>query len=138
MKSCTAKSQLDEFRGLCQLFQDSVLLSRYHGWAEVMKSSGRYRRFEKARSDPLSLLADGHLKGFTVRGTVLSVKSASSCRGVVGWGPSIPRSREPGEEQAGRTLRGAGPAVLWMRMKESPLLPEKSETQICMFVCKTF
>ena len=85
MKSCTIKSQLDEFPGFCQLFQDSVLLSRHHGWEGVMKSSGRYRRFEKAWPDPLSPLADGHLKGFTIRGTVLSVKSA----GFLPWSGGV-------------------------------------------------
>lgn len=106
MKLCIVKSQLDEFRGLCQLFQDSVALSQHCGWEEVMKSSRRYRKFEKAWSAHLNLLAVGHLKGFTVRGTALSVKSVGF------WvGGSVPRSGEPGEGLAGRTLQGARPAV---------------------------
>lgn len=78
------QSQLDEFRGLCQLFQDSVALSWHRGWEEVMKSRRRYRKFGKAWSDPLTLLAVGHLKGFTVRGTAPSVTSV----GFRVWGLS--------------------------------------------------
>ena len=106
MKLCIVKSQLDEFRGLCQLFQDSVVLSLHRGWEEVMKSSRRYRKLEKAWSAHLNLLAVGHLKGFTVRGTAPSIQ-------FVGFriGGSVPRSGEPGEGPAGRTLQGACPAV---------------------------
>ena len=67
-------------------------------------------------------------KDFAVRGTVPSVKSLGFLAGGGRWGAegvSAPRPGEPGEEWAGRTLQGAGPALLWM-------LPEKSETQICM------